>query len=62
MQELTEHQQIHLRIIRQFPCLDFFVLHQFGAHIVKISVEKKNVFDTILPQVKNRLFLEERQG
>ena len=35
VQELTEHQQIYLRIIRQFPCLDFLVLHQFGNLIAQ---------------------------
>ena len=29
MKKLSEHQQIHLRIMRQLSSLDLFVLHQF---------------------------------
>ena len=30
MKKLAEHQQIHLRSVRQLSRLDLFVLHQFG--------------------------------
>ena len=37
MKELTEHQQIHLRSVRQLSCLDLFVLHQFG-NLVSLNI------------------------